>query len=68
MLLTLLQDFAKDSVPLLLSEDALKLGTHENQQLKNFDRVLADVQVVDLHQVHYNLKTIQLQKLVEKEV
>lgn len=59
MLLALLQNFSQDPIPLLLPENGLELGRNENQKLKNFNRVLSDVQVVNLNQVHNYLETVQ---------
>jgi len=58
MLFALLQDFTKDSVPLLLPEDAFEGRRNEDQKLKDLDGVLSDVQVVDLDQVHYYLEAV----------
>lgn len=68
MLLALLQDFSKDSVTLLLPENALEGWGNEDQNLENFDRVLSDVQVVNLDQVHYDFEAVQFQQFVQKWV
>ena len=59
MLLALLQNFSQDPIPLLLPKNSFELGRNENQKLKNFNRVLSDVQVVNLNQVHNYLETVQ---------
>ena len=66
VLLALLQDLAKDSVALLLPENLLKFWAHEDEQLEDFDRMLSDVQIVNLDQTHYYLEAVQFQKFVEQ--
>ena len=61
VLLALFQDFAKDSVTLFLPEDLLKFWAHKNEKLKDFDRVLSDVQIVYLDKTHDYLEAIEFQ-------